>query len=450
MKYRFLWLVVSGLLLAACSNSVPEEQIPADLPMDSVPNPPVEQNPLVNYQLWKIEHGKFYLDGAWKFLKIGKPLRDFSSAAQVDQLIADLDILRDKYYNTIEINCYWHHFDTNGDGVPDKSLAPLSKLVNAIYQKGMYPCLSVETYSVGGGQIPAAFWDLNPDAYARDDEGNSVKDTEYGFGTNVVSIFHPGYREAAHTFIQSLARGIDTKKILYFETTVEPQYMGTVNLCYNEHAKNAYKLWREENNITDPGSDMPASFPIPPDFIANDTWNKFRAQFLAKWINDDAAAYREIAGESAYVAVDYLDAGESEQIRRDGDPLEFLTHLTAANIIQVNWTWYFPTKSVNQKAYDRVWEVIGNTDRDWAVSEHMTFNGSDFTGYSDQYLELILMNTLNQGTRFGWEFVSIANSSTDAFSLYNNDWSPKRVIQFVDEHWGYWLYQANAIEDIKK
>jgi len=130
---------------------------PVVLPMDSVPNTKVEANPIIDYNQWKIENGKFYIGGVWKFLKIAKPLRDFSSAFQVNQLIADLDKLKAKYYNTIEINCYWNQFDTNGDGIPDKSLEPLNKLINAIYAKGMYPCLSVETYSVGGGQIPAGF-----------------------------------------------------------------------------------------------------------------------------------------------------------------------------------------------------------------------------------------------------------------------------------------------------
>ena len=207
-----------------------------------------------------------------------------------------------------------------------------------------------------------------------------------------------------------------------------------------------YTKWRNENNITDTESKMPDSFPIPNSFIKNDTWNKFRAQFLAKWVNDDAAAYREIAGKDAYVAVDYLDAGETEQIRRDGDPVEFLTHLIAPNIVQVNWTWYFPTNSINQKAYDRVWSVINSTNRDWVVAEHMTFNGSDFTHYSESYLEHILMNTLNQGTRFGWEFVNISNNTQDNFSLYYDDWSAKSVINYVDEHWGYWLYKAEEIE----
>ena len=434
------------LLLALSFSNCKESTAPENTVKDSVIYIPVDTTHLVDYNLWEIKSGKFYLDGEWVFLKIGKPLRNFSSDAQVNQLITDLDILQNKHYNTLELNCYWHHFDTDGDGIIDKSLEPLNRLINAIYEKGMYPCLSVETYSVGGGQIPAGFWNIYPDAYAIDDKGKKVNDTEYGFGTNVVSIFHPGYRETVHKYIKNLASGIDTKKILYFETTVEPQYMGTIHLCYSDYAKSEYENWRKENNITDEESKMPSTFPIPAEFISNTVWNKFRAQFLAKWVNDDAAAFREVAGINAYIAVDYLDATESQQISRDGDPIEFLSNLTAPNIIQINWTWYFPANSANQKAYDRVWQVINSTNRNWAVSEHMTFNGSDFSGYDDTTLKLILENTLKQGTRFGWEFVNIANSSSDNFSLYNNNWTPKKVIKMVDDDWANWVDKAATIE----
>ncbi|MDR2385198.1 MAG: hypothetical protein LBD80_06005 [Tannerella sp.] len=413
---------------------------------EDVPNPVIPPNPLVDYTRWEIKDGKFYLDGEWVFLKIGKPLIDFSDESQVNRLINDLDVLREKYYNTLELNCYWHHFDTDGDGAIDKSLAPLNKLIDAIYAKGMYPCLSVETYAVGGGVIPGGFWEIYPDAYAIDDKGNRVSDTEYGTGSDVVSIFHPGYRATACAYIRNLAKGLDTRKILYFETTVEPQYMGTVHLCYGQHAKSAYQAWREANGIVDAASEMPTSFPIPESFIKNETWNKFRAQFLAGWIDGDAAAYREIAGSNAYIAVDYLDANETEQFRRDGDPVEFLSALTAPDIIQVNWTWYFPTNKPNQKAYDRVWQVIRQAGKDWAVSEHMTFNGNDYTQYPTTQLEEILENTLAQGTRFGWEFVNIMNNSSDDFCLYRDDWSPKRVIGLVDNYWGYWLQRVETIE----
>ncbi|MDR0394801.1 MAG: hypothetical protein LBH77_06550 [Tannerella sp.] len=444
MKQIVCYLFVC-LALTSCRTDNTEKS--NDKPTrEDVPNPAISPDPLVDYTRWEIKDGKFFLDGQWVFLKIGKPLIDFSNEEQVNRLIASLDILRNKYYNTLELNCYWHQFDLDGDGVIDKSLEPLNRLIDAIYEKGMYPCLSVETYAVGGGQIPAGFWELYPDAYAVNDKGERVKDTEYGFGSDVVSIFHPGYRATARKYIRNLAGGLDTRKILYFETSVEPQYMGAINLCYSEYAKGAYRAWRAANGITDAASEMPASFPIPESFIRNETWNRFRAQFLAGWIDGDATAYREMAGNRAYIAVDYLDANEAEQFRRDGNPVEFLSALTTPDIIQVNWTWYFPDNKPNQKAYDRVWQVIRQDRKDWAVSEHMTFNGSDFTQYTTTQLEKILENTLAQGTRFGWEFVSVMNSSDNSFCLYRDDWSPKRVISLVDNYWGYWLQRVETIE----
>lgn len=443
---KSLYLILIVLVLAGCKENNDREENNGQVSMNDFPNPDIEE-PVVDYTKWKIKNGKFYFDGKWKFLKTAKPLIDFTNAGVVDQFISSLDVLRMKHYTSIELNCYWHHFDMDGDGIPDKSLEPLNKLINAIYEKGMYPCLSVETYAVGGGTIPEGFWTLYPDAFAINEKGEKVTDTEYGFGSKVISIFHPGYRATARTFIKELAKGIDTRKILYFETTVEPQYMGAIPLCYSEAAKNEYNKWREANHITDTGSEMPKAFPIPASFITNPVWNKFRAQFLAKWINEDAAAYREIAGEKAYIAVDYLDANEKEQYLRMGDPVEFLKHLTAANVIQVNWSWYFPENQPNQKAYDRVWKVIRENNQDWAISEHMTFNGSDFVNYSSSELEQILENTLKQGTRFGWEFVSVTPDSKGSFSLYNNDWSPKRVMAMVDDHWGYWLHRVEKINE---
>ena len=393
----------------------------------------------MDYTKWSIHDGKFYDDGKWVFLKTAKPLINYGDANNVNDLIKKLDILKEKHYNAIEMNCYWHHFDTNGDGLIDVSLTPLRRIIEAVYSRGMYPCLSVETYSVGGGNIPDPFWRRYPDAYAIDSKGNKVNDTEYGFGTKVVSIYHEGYRNFVHRYIRSLARGIDTKKILYFETTVEPQYMGNTAICYSENARREYNKWREENGITDPQSAMPESFPMPQSFVKNETWNKFRAQFLAKWVNEDAEAYRSAAGEDAYVAVDYLDANESVQYLRDGNPIEFLRALTCANIIQINWTWNLETKSINQKAYDRVWQVKNETGRDWVISEHMTLNGDNFSNLTDAKRRLLLENTLKQGTRFSWEFTNVNNSTSDSFSLYNDDFSPKTTIATVDNNWDYWM-----------
>ena len=389
-------------------------------------------------QDWKIENGKLYKNGKWVFQKIGKPLRNFADAKAVEGLIKDLPILKQKGFTTIELNCYWHHFDINGDGQIDFSLNPLKRLIDSIYHLDMIPCLSVETYAVGGGQLPEGFWTRYPDSDAINALGKPVNDTEYGFGSRVVSIFHDGYRKTAREFIKNLTKGIDHKKVLFFETTVEPQYMGTIDLCYSTHARKAYAEWISKNQIQNAKA-MPETFPIPKSFIEDPIWNKFRAQFLAKWINEDAQAFREVAGKDAYIAVDYLDADEESMIKRNGNPEEFLANINAANIIQINWTWYFPEDKPNQKAYDRVHYANKKYNKNWSIAEHMTFNGSDFNHFSTERLNEILLNTLNQGNKFGWEFVSIENSTKGSFSMYNDDWSPKKPMAAVDDHWNTWL-----------
>ena len=39
----------------------------------------------------------------------------------MNSLIKKLDILKEKHYNAVEMNCYWHHFDSNGDGLIDST-----------------------------------------------------------------------------------------------------------------------------------------------------------------------------------------------------------------------------------------------------------------------------------------------------------------------------------------
>lgn len=391
---------------------------------------------------WEIRDGKFFRDGEWVFLKIAKPLRNFADPADIDRLIADLDLLEEKGYNAFALNCYWHHFDKTGDGSVDVSLEPLRRLISAIYDRGLFPSLSIETYGVGGGQIPGDFWVKHPDAVATNAEGQKVNDTEYGTLATVPSLFSPHYLAASRNFIRELTGGLNHEKILYFETTVEPQYIGNQYIDYGTHARRAYGKWLAEEGLEGPS--FPEEFPISKKFLVDETWNQFRAEYLAEWVNEDAAAFREVAGSDAYIAVDYLETCGPEMPQRSGDSIAFLTHLRVADILQVNWHWHVARGEPNFCAYENVARVMEETGRRWAITEHMTLNGSD---YRPEDVPAMLRNTLERGTRFGWEFVSVSPSSESNFSLYEDDWSPKPTIAVVDQNWEKWLAEVRAAEE---
>ena len=231
--------------------------------------------------------------------------------------------------------------------------------------------------------------------------------------------------------------------------------MGTHWLDYTPAAKHAYGAWLQRNHLDGPL--FPVSFPVPESFRAHPTWNRFRADWLADWINGDAQAFRDVAGEDAWIAVDYLDAAEGTMSRRCGEPLAFLRHLTAPNIIQVNWTWHVHDRTPNLKAYRRVRQVMAETGRDWAVTEHMTINGTD---YYPHEMEALLRNTIANSTHFGWEFVDILADRNDPaieigavipnsfkprhFSVYGPDWKPKPSMAVVDDRWDFWMAEIHS------
>ena len=404
----------------------------------------------------ELRHGKLWVDGVHRFLKIGKPLLDFASAADVDAFIAELPVIQGKGFDVLELNCYWHHFDPDGDGkIASAVLDPLRKLIDAIADHGMFPSLSVETYGVGGGQVPAGFWKTFPDSVAINSNGERVQDDEYGFASAVPSLFNKDYLRCSRDYIRCLVSGLDSPKLLWFETTVEPQYMGLHWLDYSPPAREAYTAWLKRNDVDGPS--FPTSFPVPEAFRDHPTWNRFRAEWLANWINGDAQAFRDIAGEDAWIAVDYLDADEHTMSRRCGDPLTFLRHLTAPNIIQVNWTWHVTDRKPNLKAYRRVRQVMKETGRDWAITEHMTINGTD---YFPHEMEALLRNTIANSTHFGWEFVDILADRDDPtlaigavlpnafkprhFSVYGPDWKSKPSMAVVDDRWDSWMAEIQA------
>ncbi|MEN8663305.1 MAG: hypothetical protein ABF330_12540 [Lentimonas sp.] len=400
-----------------------------------------------------LSEGKLWVDGAHFFVKTGKPLRDYSDADSIDLLIEDLPTIAAKGYNNLALNCYWHHFNPSGDGQIEVSLDPLRKLIKTIQAHGMYASLSVETYGVGGGQIPAGFWEKHPeDALAVNHLGERVSDTEYGYGSKVPSLFSKAYLDASRLYMKNLVAALGAENFLYFETTVEPQFMGAQWLDYSNEARQAYSEWLGQN--TDAAAlPFPESLPASETFCKSAAWNTFRAQSLADWINKDSQALKTGAGNAdLWIASDYLDAEEHSMPQRCGNPAELLRNMTEVDIIQVNWTWCNITRQPNQNAYDRVRKVMAEHARDWVITEHMTINGSD---YFESDMPGLIENTLKNGTHFGWEFVDIAADRDSAetkpndvfpgdfkpqhFAVYDADWKPKPAMAAFEDNWAYWM-----------
>ena len=405
---------------------------------------------IVNGKSVELKQGKLFVDGEHLFLKSGKPLRNFSDEAEVDQLIADLDIIQSKNFNCLELNCYWHHMDRDGDGVVDVDVGPLNRLIDEICSRDMFVSLSVETYGVGGGQIPDGYWEQYPHSIAVGTDGKEVSDTEFGYMSKVPSLYSEDYLRLSRAYIADLASKLDLSKILYCETTVEPQYMGDLSLDYSKDARRAYEAWVVDNHPT--AQPFPDTYPIRQEFIFDPVWNQFRAEWLAQWVSGDAKVFRDVAGDDFWVACEYLDADEPTMMNRCGDPIVFLKGLQSIDIIQVNWHWHYGNRAPNLKAYQRVKAAMELTGADWVVTEHMTINGTD---YHPQEMHELLVNTIRNSTHFGWEFVDIAADLDDPsvpegevvpgdfkpahFSVYDKDWNPKPAMAVVDDNWGDWM-----------
>ena len=231
---------------------------------------------VINGKKCELKGGRLYIDGVWTFQKSGKPLRNYGDAAEIEALIRDLPAIRRLGYTNLALNCYWHHFDFVGDGSISADIAPLRKLIDAVNENGMFASLSVETYGVGGGTLPAGFWEAHPDALAVDSSGEKASDTEYFYASLVPSLFNADYLRCSRNFIRNLSKALADKDFLYCETTVEPQYMGSRYLDYSESAKKAYEDWCAQSCVN--ATAFPEKLPAPDEFVHDVCWNIFRGR----------------------------------------------------------------------------------------------------------------------------------------------------------------------------
>jgi hypothetical protein len=396
------------------------------------------------------------------FLKDGKLLRDFANPQTADEVIADIDILTGQLdYNSFSLNIYPDQFDADADAQVDPSqqeaYAQFGRILDHCWDRGVFCSLSFETYNVGGGGTPAALFSQHPEVSAINALGEVARDVEYG-GTNgklIPSVYHPLYLAWSRDFIRNFLTGLGpqrTDRLLFVETTVEPQYLGRCNvgdrddrrafLDFSAVAHAAFDSWQQSFPAGDPHRTQlswPQTQAQRDQLMGNRLFNDFRAQGLAGWINGDIAAIRSVAPD-VYIAVDYNGRFDDPYDLRIGTHSVFLNALAGADIIQiaphVQSVW-------GPSSWDDVIAVNSSAGKHWAISEHMTATGS--WGQDDAYMTEILDDTLARGTRWGWEFVNVGNRHpTDDFQLYYQDWTSDTLDIIEGANWNSWLAKIGA------
>jgi hypothetical protein len=414
-------------------------------------------------ETWEMRQGRFYRNGQWVFLKTGKLLRPFDQSGTADGVIAEIDVMVDRLnYNNFSLNIYPHAFDADADGRVDvdKVVAwqGIGRILDHCWQRGIFASLSFETYNVGGGGVPSELFKRHPEVAAVNALGEPARDVEYGgeHGKQVPSIFHPIYLTWSRDFIRTFIAGLGRERasrLLFVETTVEPQYMGKCEvgdkkmqramLDFSDAARTAYEQWRAalpENDRRRTAFTWPSTQAQRNEAIGNQVFNEFRAWALAQWVNGDIEAIRSVA-PGVFVAVDYNGRFDDDdtQFARIGDHLLFLKSLQGVDIIQVApHTWHWGNSS---------WEEVHRVNQDdrkgWAISENITISGA--SPDNDQETTRILDDTLLYGTRWGWECVNAGNAhERNHFYLYNRDWSSPVADVIEGPNWDRWLKKIGA------
>jgi hypothetical protein len=409
---------------------------------------------------WAIRDGRFFVDDQWVFLKTGKLLRSFGSGAYTDQIIAEIDVMIDQLnYNHLSLNIYPDQFDTTADGRVDPGrragMEGIKRILDHCWARGVFCSLSFETYNVGGGGVPAKLFQLYPEIHARNALLELARDVEYGGaqGKYIPSIHHPRYLKWSRDFIRNFLRDIGDERVsqlLYVETTVEPQYLGRNHvdsdqrraaLDYSEAAREAFETWREALPANDPRRDFhwPTTQLQRDNSIGNEVFNEFRGEALGRWVTGDIEAIRSVVSD-VYVAVDYNGRFDDPNLLRVGHPDAFLREIIGANVIQIAPHW---VQVWSSKSWDDVIRINQRENKGWAISEHMTANGGFPT--NDSTMASILDGTLQRGTRWGWDFVNVANNyPNDAFHLYYPDWTSAVLDIIEGENWATWLDKIGA------
>ena len=382
----------------------------------------------------RINSNHLEMNGSPTFLKTGSLAADYCN-----ENLSGLGYpaqFQAKSYTAAKIIPYWFHFETVGDG-SHGSMANLTSYINDCNNRGIKLGMTFETGAVGGGATPDWLFNwYNCQSY--NSSGQPAIDSEYGTNFKIQSLSSDAFLFRSRDWMMWMLRQVDKTKISWYETAVEPQYIGNQQLDYSAAAYEKWHLWLEWryslaylNSIWGTAYTNYDAIPMPT--TSGDAkwsiWNIWRAYALASWINGDIQTIKNVVGEEALTAVDALIVTSMQQ--RMGDYTRVMNQINP-NIFQVNWHWM--SRAPYNTGYDTCVPIARTKNQ--AISEHMTLNGSDFVAAD---VDALLRHTLTKGNKFGWEFVNMRPSSGDPFSLYNDNWSAKPLINVMDSNNAYYM-----------
>lgn len=391
------------------------------------------------------------VDGKPKFEKIGVPLGDMAGMSLNKDTLSKMV---EKGYTAVRFNAYWQHFAPSDKIFRDP--AKLLAVMDEAKAKGLDLGLSFGTYPVGGGGTPQWIYSAYPGVQAVNGDNQPAVDDYYPPPypkPKIPSLLNPAFLNRSRDWMTSLLRVTPNSRMTWYAPNVEPMWAPGCWIDYSPAGLKAYHYWlgqrwtlpelREKFQYNFESIDAiplpnPQNIEINGDFeVQWETWLDFRAHALAQWVNGDVQTIRNVAGEQALVAVDFLTHDQGTITKMHGRS-ELFADLVETNIWKINfhWTYGGPWNA----GYNMLMPLARRKNQ--ALAEHMDINGEMFEG---QPMDLVLKNTLDKGNRFGWETMNVQNLTGNHFTVYNDDWSPKPEMKELDTHNEQWLKTAGAM-----
>ena len=395
-----------------------------------------------NWEGAYIEDSHLEINGTPTFLKTGW-IGDNLQADLTDRV----GKLVEKGYNSSSIGCFHKEMEitnaTSGGAAFYRPLTQLNNFISTAAASGLVQCIDFQTENVGGVNAAKYLFDWYPNTQAYDSSGQPAVDSEYDSYAKIQSLFAPGYLNRSRNFMTYILKNIDLDKITFYETTVEPQYIGTLLLDYSVEAYNEWRYWLSWryslstlNSLWSTTYTSYTQIAMPTNSASAqwDIWQTWRSYGLANWVNGDIQTIRNVVGERALVATDMLIANRMDN--RMGNPTNFCNSVYP-NVFQVNWTWH------NNAPWDVGYDLMTPIafEKNIALSEHMTFSGIFCPGIPDD-ADTLLMRTLSRGNAFGWYFINFRPITSSGGCLYNDDWTPKANIAVIDNNNAHYMNLA--------